>query len=210
MSAKDKARPIPPFPGLDILSEETVWNGRFPLQRIRFRKRRFDGGEGGELTWELWRRGFAVAMLPYDAARDRVALIEQFRLPALAAGLHPVVTEVAAGLLEPDEDPEAAAHRELTEETALTATRLERIGRYILTQGGCDETITLFAARCDLPEEAATIGGLAAEHEDIRLQILPAEEALAMLDDNRIENATAALCLHWLARHRARLKREWV
>ena len=58
-----------------------------------------------ELTWELWRRGRGVAVLPYDPAADAVALIEQFRLPALAAGLPGVMTECAAGLLEPGEDP---------------------------------------------------------------------------------------------------------
>ena len=39
--------------------------------------------------------------------------------------------------------------------------------------------------------------------------IVPAEEAFRMVDDGRIENVTAALCLHWLRHHRARLRREW-
>ncbi|HYF08497.1 MAG TPA: NUDIX domain-containing protein [Acetobacteraceae bacterium] len=205
-----KARPLPSFPGVDILGEETVWNGRFPLQRVTFRKRRFDGGEGGVLTWELWRRGFAVAVLPYDPWSDRVALIEQFRIAALAAGINPVVTECPAGLLDPGESEEATATRELQEETGLQANRLARIGKYILTQGGCDETISLFAGRVRLPEPGV-IGdhGLAHEHEDIRLRVVPADEAIAMLDDNRIENATAALCLGWLARRRDALRREW-
>ncbi|MBR0655977.1 NUDIX domain-containing protein [Plastoroseomonas arctica] len=201
--------PIPPFPGLNLLDQETVWNGRFPLDRIRFRKRRFDGAEGGLLTWELRRRGRAAAILPYDAKRDRVALIEQFRLPALAAGMHPVMTEVPAGLCEPGEDPAETARRELAEETQLVPTALEALGRYILNQGDSDETIHLYLARCDLPDLLPMHHGLAAEHEDIRLRLLPAKEAIEMLDDNRIENATAALCLHWLARHHARLLREW-
>ena len=35
------------------------------------------------------------------------------------------------------------------------------------------------------------------------------KEACAMLDTNRIENATAGLCLWWLRHHRARLRQEW-
>lgn len=204
-----KARPLPPCPGVEILGEETVWNGRFPLQRVTFRRRRFDGGEGGVLIWELWRRGFAVAILPYDPWTDRVALIEQFRIAALAANLDPVVTECPAGLLDPGESEEATAIRELREETGLGTDRIQRIGKYILTQGGCDETITLYAARVRLDSEAATHHGLAHEHEDIRLKIVSADEAIAMLDDNRIENATAALCLNWLARRRAQLRKDW-
>jgi len=205
-----KARPLPPCPGVEILGEETVWNGRFPLQRVTFRRRRFDGGEGGVLSWELWRRGFAVAILPYDPWTDRVALIEQFRIAALAANLDPVVTECPAGLLDPGESEEATAIRELQEETGLGTDRILRIGKYILTQGGCDETISLYAARVRLDDlAAATHHGLAHEHEDIRLKVVAADEAIAMLDDNRIENATAALCLNWLARRRAQLRKDW-
>lgn len=204
-----KARPLPPCPGVEILGEETVWNGRFPLQRVTFRRRRFDGGEGGVLTWELWRRGFAVAVLPYDPWTDRVALIEQFRIAALAAEINPVVTECPAGLLDPGEDEETTAIRELREETGLETDRLTRIGKYILTQGGCDETISLFVARVRLENDAATHHGLAHEHEDIRLKVITADDAIAMLDDNRIENATAALCLGWLARRRDALRNDW-
>ncbi len=205
-----KAPPIPAHPGVTVLADEVVWDGRFPLQRVRFRHTRFDGTPSGELTWELWRRGRGVAVLPYDPVADAVALIEQFRLPALAAGLDPVMTECAAGLVEPGEDPAAAARREVVEETGLAPDRFEAIGRFMLMQGGCDETMFLYAARVALPA-AGTAGthGLAAEHEDIRVTVLPADAAFALLDANRIENATAALCLFWLRQHRTRLREEW-
>ncbi|WP_135467229.1 NUDIX domain-containing protein [Crenalkalicoccus roseus] len=205
-----KAPPVPAHPGLTILDDAVVWDGRFPLQRVRFRYTRFDGTQSGELTWEMWRRGRGVAILPYDPVADAVALIEQFRLPALAAGLGPVMIECAAGLLEPEEDPEAAARREIAEETGLRPDRFERIGRFMLMQGGCDEVMFYYAARVSLPPpgEAGT-HGLSAENEDTRLLILPAAEAFAALDANRIENVTAAVCLHWLRQHRERLRREW-
>lgn len=205
-----KAKPIPPHPDVTVLSEDVVWDGRFPVQRIRFRKRRFDGREGGVQSWEILRRGFAVAVLPWDPWADRVALIEQFRLPALAAGLPPVLVECPAGLLEDGEDPVEAVRRELHEETGLAPDRVAPFGRYILTQGGCDETISLFVARVRLPEPGI-LGhhGLEEEHEDIRVRVLPAAEALAMLDDNRICNATAALCLSAFARRRAGLLKDW-
>ena len=204
-----KAPPIPAHPGLDVLADEVVWDGRFPLQRVRFRYTRFDGTPSGELTWELWRRGRGVAMLPYDPEADAVALIEQFRLPALAAGIGPVMTECPAGLLEPGEDPERAARREIEEETGLRSGRLEPIGRYMLMQGGCDELMFYYAAQVRLASPGAGGShGLAAEHEDTRVVVLPAAEALALLDANRIENVSAALCLHWLRQNRERLRRD--
>jgi ADP-ribose pyrophosphatase len=206
-----KAPPVPAHPGMTVLDDEVVWDGRFPLQRVRFRYTRFDGAPSPELTWELWRRGRGCAVLPYDPARDAVALIEQFRLPALAAGLPPVMTECAAGLVEQGEDPENTAWREVAEETGLRPDRMERIGRFMLMQGGCDEVMHYYAARVSLPapDEARAGGGLAAEGEDTRVLVLPAHEAFRMVDDNRIENVTAAFCLLWLRHHRDRLRREW-
>jgi ADP-ribose pyrophosphatase len=211
MARPAKAPPIPAHPGVQVLADEVVWDGRFPLQRVRFTYTRFDGAPSRVLTWELWRRGSGVAVLPYDPVADAVALIEQFRLPALAAGFDPVMTECPAGLLEPGEDPEVAARRETEEETGLRPGRFERIGRTMLMQGGCDEAMHLFAAQVALPAPGAGgTHGLAEEGEDIRLVVVPAAAAFAMLDDNRIENATAMICLWWLRHHRARLRAEWV
>lgn len=210
MSARPpKAPPIPPLPGLELLADDVAYAGRFALQIVRFRRRRFDGRPGRELTWELWRRGRGVAVLPYDPWSDRVALIEQFRLPAHAAGLDPVMVEIVAGLLEEGEEPEAAARRECAEESGLVPDRMERIGRYMLMQGGCDETMFFYCGRVRIAEGAAAAHGLDDEGEDIRLLAMPADEAFDWLDSNRVENATAALCLQWLRHHRARLRREW-
>lgn len=210
MSARPpKAPPIPPFPGLEIRADELVWSGRFPLQRVRFTYARFDGARSPELTWELWRRGAGVAMLPYDPWSDRLALIEQFRLPVHAAGLPPIHTECVAGLLEAGEDPEAAARRESEEETGLVPDRVEKIGQFMLMQGGCDEIMHLHCGRTRLPDAAAATHGLLHEGEDIRVLLMPADQAFAMLDANEIQNATCAISLFWLRQHRARLRAEW-
>jgi ADP-ribose pyrophosphatase len=210
MSARPaKAPPIPPFPGLEVLQDEVVWAGRFPLQRMRFTHARFDGGRSRELVWELWRRGQGVAVLPYDPWSDRVAMIEQFRLPVHAAGLAPVHRECVAGLLETGEDPAEAARRETLEEAGLEPDRMEAIGRFMLMQGGCDELMHLYAARVRLPERADATLGLEEEGEDIRVLISDAPAAFAALDANAVQNATAALCLYWLRTHRERLRAEW-
>ncbi len=204
-----KAPPIPAHPGLEIDADEVVWAQRFALQRVVFRHARFDGSRSGTLTWELWRRGQGVLVLPYDPRSDRVALIEQFRLPALAAGIEPVMTECPAGLLESGEDPEASGRRELTEETGLIARAMLPIGRHMLMQGGCDELIHFWCAQVDLPALGGGTHGLTTEHEETRLRVVTAEQAFAMVADNLIENAPAALALLWLQVNRTRLRETW-
>lgn len=205
-----KAPPIPPAPGLEVEADETVFAERFALQRVRFRHARFDGTLSGPLTWELWRRGRGVVILPYDPATDRVALIEQFRLPAHAAGLDAVQTEAPAGLLDAAEDPAAAAKRELAEETGLVARALVPIGRYLLMPGGCDEVVHVFCAAVDLDGAAGGTHGLASENEETRVLLLDAEDAFCLVAENRLDGAPTALALLWLQLNRHRLRSEWI
>ena len=69
-------------------------------------------------------------VLPYDPVADAVVLIEQFRLPALAAGLDPVLVELPAGLCDDGETPETTARRETQEEMGLTVGALRADRRF--------------------------------------------------------------------------------
>lgn len=209
----DRAPPLPAYPGLLIEAEERVWDGRFPLDRIRFRNRRFDGEMSGEREWELWRRGRGAAMLPYDPVRDVVVLIEQFRLPALAAGLDPVLAEVPAGLCDPGEEPENTIRREMLEEAGLTVGRTRKISDILLTPGGSDELCALYVGEIDAPD-AGPDGlcgshGLADEDEDTRLRAWPAERACAAAMEGAFVNSVAAIALLWLNARREALRAEW-
>ena len=203
------APPIPPAEGLTVEADEIVFAERFAMQRVRFRYTRFDGTPSGPLTWELWRRGGGVVVLPYDPRSDRVALIEQFRLPAHAAGLAGVQVELPAGLLEPAEDPALAGTRELAEEAGLEARALEPIGRFLLMPGGCDELVHFYCAQVDLAAAAGT-HGLPHENEDTRLMILAAEDAFARIGQGGLDGGPTALALLWLQLNRARLRAQWM
>lgn len=204
-----RAPPVPAHPLVQVLSDEVVWDGRFPLQRVRFTYTRFDGATSAPLTWELWRRGGGVVILPYDPVADAVGLIEQFRLPALAAGFDPVLTECPAGLLEPGEASLPAARREVAEETGLEALRIEPFGRYLPMHGGCDETLDFYCAEVRVPALPPGLHGLAAEGESTRLRVLPAADAFALLDGGGVSNVVTGFCLQWLRHHRPRLRAAW-
>lgn len=206
-------RPIPPHPDAVIEAQTRAWSGRFAVDLIRFRHRRFDGAMSEARTWELWRRGPAVGLVPYDPVTDQVVLIEQFRLPSLVAGLDPVMVEVPAGLIEDGEDPEAAMHRELEEEMRLTADRLEKIGAFLLTPGGCDEVLHLYAGRVTAPpvDENGIAGhaGAEAEGEDIRTRVWPAAKAIERALAGTFANSVTTIGLLWLAAKRDELREKW-
>lgn len=180
---------------------------------IEFRQRRFDGAWSGTRRWEVFLRGRAAAMLPYDPVSDTVVLIEQFRLPASLAGLPPVMTELPAGLCDGDETAEQTIRREMEEEAGLSADRLERIGEFLLTPGGSDELVTIFAGRVAAPpadsEGVAGSGGLAAEQEDIRLRVWPAARAIEAAVAGEFPNSVTSLGLLWFAARHAWLRERW-
>ena len=199
---------------VQIEKDEPVWQGRFALHRVAFRQRRFDGAMSGEREWELLRRGTASAVLPYDPVRDLVVMIEQFRLPAYAAGLPPYMMELAAGLTDGADDAEATIRRESLEEMGLTLGRVHRIGDFLLTPGGCDELCTLFAGEVDAGAAGAdgALGtrGLASEQEDIRVWALPAAQVIERAVAGAYPNSVASIGLLWFAARRDWLRAQWL
>ncbi|GAC1341224.1 MAG: NUDIX domain-containing protein [Acetobacteraceae bacterium] len=205
--------PLPLHGDVQIVNNHIGWSGRFRLDVVTFRHRRFDGTMSGERIWELFRRGRAAAVLPYDPLTDSVVLIEQFRLPALAAGVEPVMVEVPAGLCDAGEDPAATVRREAQEEMGLEIDLLEPIGDFVLTPGGSDERCTLFAGRVRAPvaglDGLLGVSGLASEHEDIRVRLWPAQRAIDAAVGGQFPNSVTALALLWLAARREWLRTRW-
>lgn len=194
---------------VEILQREECFRGFYRIDRLRLRHRQFAGGMGPLLTRELFVRHDAVCVLPYDPQRDEVVLIEQFRVGALEAGVNPWLLELVAGLIDKDEQPEEVARREAVEEAGLTLGALWPISQYLPSPGGSNELVHLFVGRCD-SSQAAGIHGLEEEGEDIRVHVLPLEDALQALRDGRVNNAASMLALQWLALNRAEVRGLWV
>ena len=195
---------------LQILDRETVYRGFFRVDRYRLRHRRYDGGWSPELTREILERGNAVGLLLYDPGRDAVVLIEQFRLPAHLGGLAAWHLEIVAGLVDHAGESEAAvATREAEEEAGLAVIGdLVPVHRFLTSPGVTTETVTILCGRVDA-SHAGGIHGLADEHEDIKVVVKSADEAIALARAGKIENAVTLLALYWLADHRAELRRRW-
>ncbi|MDV2857940.1 MULTISPECIES: ADP-ribose diphosphatase [Oceanimonas] len=183
---------------MQIIAEDTGYKGFFRLLKVRLRHRLFAGGWGPELTRELFDRGHAAAVLPYDPVRDEVVLVEQFRVGAIHHDSSPWLLEVVAGIVEPGESEEEVVRREAEEEAGLTLGRLTRAMSYFSSPGGCSERITVFVGEVDATQ-AASHAGLTDEGEDIRVHRLSRREAMQWLADGRIDNAASVIALQWLA-----------
>lgn len=101
---------------VEIIARETLYRGFFSLDLYRFRHRLFNGEMSGEVRREIFERGHAAVLLPYDPVRDEVVLIEQIRIAAWDTSKTPWLLEMIAGMIEEGESVEDVARREAVEE----------------------------------------------------------------------------------------------
>lgn len=190
---------------VEIVETTPLYRGFFHLTRFNLRHTLFQGGWSEVIERELFHRGRAVAVIPYDPVRDQVVLIEQFRIGALGVNAQPWLLEVVAGAIEDGESPEAVAHREALEEAGCALRDLIRIGEFFPTPGGCSEKITLFCGLVDA-SEVGGVHGLAEEQEDILASVVDFATAMAWVEQGRIDSAVPIIGLQWLALNRERLR----
>lgn len=194
---------------VEILDKSVAYQGFFKLLTYRLRHALFDGSMSRELRREVFERGHAVGVLPYDPERDEVVLIEQFRVGALDAPQGPWLMEIIAGMIGPGETPHEVALREAQEEAGCTIQELLPVAHYLSSPGGSSEQVTVFLGRTST-EGLGGIHGLADEGEDIRVHVLPLDHALALLDTGAICAALPIIALQFLALHRERVRTSWL
>ena len=192
---------------IEILSEQTVFNGFFKMVKLRLKHRLFGGGWTEEMSREIFKRGNAAAAILYDPEHDLIGLIEQFRSGAIDSEFGPWCLETVAGMTEEGETPEQVIRRELVEEAGIETAELKLISHYYSTPGGCSEKISLYCALCDL-SDAEGYFGLADEHEDIRLHVFSAEEVFAVMLNSRANNAATIIGLQWVQLNRELLQQK--
>ena len=151
----------------------------------------FPNGSTGEL--ELFRHPGASAVVPFlsDPRGDdpQILLIRQYRYAADG-----YLYEIPAGRLDPGEDPETCAHRELREETGCTAKTMQHLYTMYTTPGVTDERIHIFLATGLTQGEHAREADEFLTVEPVRLA-----KALEMVKSGEIDDGKTAVGLLFAA-----------
>lgn len=193
---------------VEQLEHSVAFSGFFRMERYRLRHQLFQGGWSAPFSREVFERGNAVVVLPFDPVSNQILLIEQFRIGAWAAGQKPWLLELIAGIFESGESPEQVALREGVEEAGCQFSELMPIAEYLISPGGSSEKIWLFCGRFDATQ-VSQFGGLAAESEDIRVHLLPLATAYQWLDQGKFDNAAPIMALLWLKLNEAKVRGAW-
>lgn len=165
------------------------WTGK----RIRVRVDEVERSDGHRTTREVVEHPGAVAILAWDG--KRLAMVRQWRH---ATGQ--TLLEIPAGTLEPAEPPAETARRELAEEVGLAAATWTEGPRFYTAPGFCDELMYLYLATDLVP---AGPEAQADADEVLEAGWLTAADALAAIDDGRIQDAKTIAGVSWLTRRLA-------
>jgi ADP-ribose pyrophosphatase len=171
------------------LESRRVYTGR--VVRLDVDTVQFPDGSTGEQ--ELLRHPGAAAIVPCasdpHAEDPTILLIQQYRYAT--GGL---LWEIPAGTLEPGEDPEACARRELLEEAGVTAAHLERLTSIWTTPGFTDEVIHLYLA------SGLTAGTPSRERDEfIEVVPQPLSRVLGRIRDGELRDAKTIVAILYMA-----------
>ncbi len=172
-----------------IVNSRSIYDGRI----VHFRVDTVALPDGSTVVREIILTPGAVVIVPLtdDGQVRLVRLVRQYRS---AAG--EFLLELPAGTLEPGESPDAAAPRELAEETGDRATHWERLAGFYTVPGICDEYLHLFLATGLTPGEPNR-----EVDEFMDVVTMPLEEALAMVRTGAIHDAKTMIGLLLAAEH---------
>jgi len=188
---------------MKVHSVEAVFNGFFKMNCYQLSHKLFKGGDSEVISREVFERGDAVVLMPYDPVLDQVVLLEQFRPGVIRSGESPWLLEFVAGMFDENETPEEVAIREAKEEAnlAINTESLIKIMTYFSSPGGMSEKIHLYAVCIDSSthDNKNAIHGLVEEGEDILMHVMSKNQALNLLKQGKINNAATVIGLQWLA-----------
>ncbi len=171
--------------GPELLGEEVLARGR----RFDFVRATVLGAEGGTSAREYVRHPGAVLVVAIKGDGSLV-MVRNHR-----AAMGAWVLECCAGTLEPGEQPEVCAARELVEETGYRAGRLERLGVFRTSPGLTDELMHAYVGTA-----LEWVGSAPEADEWLEVVELPAEEVGGLLDGGGLVDAKTMLALLMAAR----------
>lgn len=164
----------------ETIDTKTQYQGKvFSIRQDRVRL-----PDGREARLDIVVHTGAVTLIPVDE-QGRVWFVRQYRH---AAG--EVLLELPAGTLEPDEEPQACASREVREETGMSAEKLELLGDFFLAPGYSTEHMYVYLAtglKADPLEQD--------EDEFLSVEKIPLEQAFQMAETGELKDGKSIAAL---------------
>jgi ADP-ribose pyrophosphatase len=146
--------------------------------------------DGKIKTYELVDIQNAITVLPMDDDGN-VYLVEQYRI-----GAGKSVLELPAGKIEPDEDPLAAARRELREETGMDAAKIKPLGNFYMSPGYANEYMYCYLATGLYPAPLSPDSD-----EFINVKKVPLSQLIEWVNQGKVDDSKTLAVLMLAQKH---------
>jgi ADP-ribose pyrophosphatase len=168
--------------------QEVIEKSKCLFHGLRFEVRALEETIGGKaFKREFVAHPGSVTIIPLFANGD-IALIKNRRF-----AVNEILWELPAGTLEPGEDPAEAAGRELLEETGYESSKVEFLFQFFTSPGISNEAMRVYLAQ-ELVHKAQDLD----ESEEIEVVRVSSQEALKMIEENKIKDGKTIAALLFL------------
>jgi len=166
---------------MDVLSTRNIYQGHVINLRVDT-----VATASGPREYDVVEHRGAVVVALMPSPREML-LVRQYRVP-----LGTYTWEACAGGIEEGEAPEAAAVRELREETGYRATRIERLWSAYSAPGFCSELLHFFVVDAFMRGESDPDPG-----EEIETRIFSLDELATMMRRDELRDAKTQIVVMW-------------
>ncbi len=167
---------------MNVVKSHRIYEGRV----INLRVDELDD-DGRHLNAEVVEHRGAVVLVARPTPGE-IVLVQQYRYP-----LGRMTWEVPAGGIESGETPEAAAIRELREETGYRVEHARRLWSAYSAPGFCNELLHFFAVDTWTAGEREPDEGEA----DMQIRTFGIDDAWAMVERDELPDAKTQIALAW-------------
>jgi ADP-ribose pyrophosphatase len=181
---------------VEVLSKRKLLDGFLPVEQAKVSFRLGDGSMSEPVERTIVAKGDAVVVLVRDETTEEFVFVRQFRYACYANGEDDAwLLEAVAGGVDPGEEPEAAARREVLEESGLRVTNLKLVAQAYASPGTATERYYCYLADAVPADEPAAPHG---ELEDLEIVRVSRNDLRAMLQSGELRDVKSIVCVQSL------------
>jgi ADP-ribose pyrophosphatase len=179
-----------------IKKEKSLLDDYFKVDEAFLVFQKNDGSMSKEIRRLNFKREDSSCALLYNKEKNSLLLVNQFRYPSFTKG-EGYLSELPAGIIENNDNPEETIVRELVEETGYEIKIPTLLYCFFPSPGISSERCFLYYAEVIDKDKKQAGGGLASENEDIETMWISRNQVREVLNKGDIKDAKTIIALQW-------------